>query len=191
MKSKKEITKIILKGILLAGGIAVASTSPYFVSRVLPKIIKYARYRQKQKEFEKKNFYNVFYRLKRQGLVKMEYRGKQLYISLTKEGKKKAGRYQIDDLKIKKPLQWDKKWRVLIFDIKEESRTKREALRGKIKELGLYQLQKSVWVCPYNFFKEMDLLRRFFGLKNDEMKIITASEIEDDRNIKSLFGLNK
>jgi CRISPR/Cas system-associated endoribonuclease Cas2 len=189
MKNKKEITKIILKGILLAGGIAVASTSPYFVSRVLPKVIKYARYRQKQKALEKKKFYNVFYRLKKEGFIKMEYRGKQLYINLTEEGKEKVGKYQIDDLKIKKPLRWDKKWRVLIFDVEEKNRIKREALRGKLKELRLYQLQKSVWVCPYDFFKEMDMLRRFFGLKNFEMKIITASEIEDDGNIKTFFGL--
>ena len=86
-------------------------------------------------------------------------------------------------------MRWDKKWRILIFDIKEKNKIKREALRGKIKQLGLYPLQKSVWVCPYKFFKEMDMLRRFFGLQKDEMKTITASEIEDDKNIRSFFGL--
>src|SRR4030042_4453565 len=175
MRRKEEIFKIILKGLLLAGGIAVASTSPYFVSRVLPKIIKYARYQKKQKEIEKKKFYDAFYKLKNQGLIEMQYRGKQLYISLTEEGREKVGKYQIDDLQIKKPLRWDKKWRVLIFDIDEKNKMKREALRGKLKELGLFQLQKSVWICPYDFFKEMDTLRRFFGLKNNEMEIITAS----------------
>ncbi len=91
----------------------------------------------------------------------MDYRGKQLYITLTPEGRKEVGKYQIDDLEIKKPLRWDKKWRILIFDIKEKNKIKREALRGKIKQLGLYPLQKSVWVCPYKFYKEMDMLRRF------------------------------
>ncbi|HDZ85703.1 MAG TPA: hypothetical protein ENH35_04115 [Candidatus Moranbacteria bacterium] len=191
MKNKKEITKTVLKGILLAGGITVASTSPYFVSRVLPKIIKYARYREKRKEIEKKKFYNAFYKLKQQGLIKMDHHGKQIHISLTKEGQKRAGKYKIDGLKIKKPLRWDKKWRILIFDINEKSKIKREALRGKLKDLGLYQLQKSVWVCPYDFFKEIDLLRRFFGMKDDEMKIITASAIENDEKIRTFFNLNK
>ncbi len=191
-KAKRhEIASIILKGLFYGGAIAIASTSPFFLPRILPRIIKYARYQKKKKENEKKRFYNAFYKLKNQGLIEMEYRGKQLYISLTKEGRKKCGKFQVDDLKIKKPLRWDKKWRILIFDIKEKNRVKREALRGKIKQLGLFQLQKSVWVCPYEFFREMDTLRQFFGLKDREMKIITASEIENDAEIRTFFGIKQ
>jgi CRISPR-associated endonuclease Cas2 len=119
----------------------------------------------------------------------MEYRGKQLYISLTKEGKKKAGRYQIDDLKIAKPSRWDGKWRLLIFDIEDKQKLKREALRGKLKELGLFQLQKSVWICPYFFRKEIGILRQFFGFTLKEMKVITALEIEGDREARQYFRL--
>ncbi|OGI22918.1 MAG: hypothetical protein A3E91_01260 [Candidatus Moranbacteria bacterium RIFCSPHIGHO2_12_FULL_40_10] len=189
MKNKREITKTILKGLLMAGGIAIVSTSPYFATRLIPALIKYAKYKKKQKEFEKKKFYNAFYKLKKQGYVKMEYHGKQIYISLTPEGRKWAGKYQIDDLKIKKPWHWDKKWRVLIFDIKEKQRSKREALRGKLKELGFYQIQKSVWVCPYEFKKEIAILRSFFGLTSDEMTIMEVNSIENDQKIKSFFKI--
>lgn len=188
-KEKGEIARIILERILLAGGIAIASTSPYFITRILPEIIKYSRYRKKQKEIEWKRFYNSFNYLKNRGYINIQHQGKQLYISLTEEGKMKAGRYQVDDLKIKKPFRWDKKWRILIFDIKEESKIKREALRGKLKELGLYQLQKSVWVCPYGFDKEIKILRQFFGLTSGEMKMIIACEIEEDGALKKHFGL--
>lgn len=189
MKTKKEITKIILKGLLISGGIAIASTSPYFATRLIPALIKYARHRKRQKAFEKKKFYNAFYKLKRRGLINFDYRGKQVYISLTPEGRKWTGKYQIDDLEIKKPRRWDKKWRVLIFDIKEKQRGKREALRGKLKELGFYQIQKSVWVCPYEFIKEINLLRQFFGLTNDEITAIEADNIENDQKIKTFFGI--
>lgn len=188
-KNKKEMAKIILKTLLITGGIAVAATSPYFMSRLLPKVIKYARYRMRQKAYEKKRFYNAFYKLRRQGYIKMEYRGKQLYISLTREGRKWAGKYQIDDLKIKKPGKWDKKWRVLIFDIDEKNKIKREALRGKLKELRLYPLQKSVWVCPYEFQKEVEILRSFFGFNKNEMNVITASDIEDDAKARLFFKI--
>ena len=127
--------------------------------------------------------------MKKRGLVNVEYRGNQIYISLTDKGKRKAGKYKIDDLKIKTAENWDKKWRVLIFDVEENYRIKREALRGKIKELGLYQLQKSVWVCPYEFKKEMSILRDFFGLEKGDMKVITAVEIEDDQPVRDFFGL--
>lgn len=185
---KKEIGKTILKGILLSGGVAVAATSPYFISRVLPKIIKAARYELKKKK-RMKNFQRSFYYLKSQGMIKIKNKNGQIFISLTKEGKKKAGKYNIDELEIKKERKWDKKWRILIFDIPNKQKVKREALRGKIKELGLYQLQKSVWVCPYYFQKEMEILRDFFQLKKGEMKVITAIEVEEDEDIKAFFRI--
>lgn len=184
----KEISKIILKGILLSGGIAIASTSPYFVSRILPKIIKYAKYEIKRRQ-KLRAFHRSFYYLRDQGMISIKHKGRQIYISLTKEGMKKLGKYQIDNLEIKKPKKWDKKWRVLIFDIRDKHKIKREALRGKIKELGLFQLQKSVWICPYEFQKEIEILRNFFQLSSNEMKIITASEIEDDEDARYFFNI--
>lgn len=190
MENKKgKFVKILLKGILFAGAVIIEGNSPYFFTRSLPRIIKFSKYQLKKKELEKKRFYNAFSYLRRRGLVRMEYTGKQLEISLTEEGKKYVGKYQIDDLEIKKPKKWDKIWRILIFDIGEKNKIKREALRGKIKQLGLFQLQKSVWVCPYNFRKEMYILRNFFGLKNREMKVIIASEIEDEEEIKLFFNI--
>ncbi len=119
----------------------------------------------------------------------MNYKGKQLYITLTEEGRTRAKKYWIDDLRIAKPKKWDKKWRVMIFDVKDEQKVKREALRGKIKELGLCQIQKSVWVYPYNFEKEAKVLKEFFDFSSDEMKIIVASKIEDDKALRKHFDL--
>lgn len=184
----KEISKKVILTVLLAGGIAIAFTSPQFGYKMLPQLIRYFSWKVKNKK-NKKKIYDIFYQLRRDGLVKMEYRGKQLHISLTGEGKKKAGRYQIDNLKIKKPRKWDKRWRILIFDIQEKQRIKRDALRGKLKELGLFKLQDSVWVCPYNFKNEMEMLRAFFGLTKKEMKIIVASDIEEEIVIKDFFRL--
>jgi DNA-binding transcriptional regulator PaaX len=186
--NKKEITKKIIKGIFLAGGIAIASTSPTFGVKILPRLVKYISYELKNRKNRKK-FYNTFYRLKKEDLIQFENRSGQIYISLTKEGKKRAGKYQIDDLEIMKPKKWDKKWRILIFDIRNKERMKREALRGKIKELGLYQLQKSVWVYPYDFSKEIKLLRSFFGLSDSEMQFIIASYIENDKKLRRHFNL--
>ena len=75
------------------------------------------------------------------------------------------------------------------YKFKNKDKIKREALRGKLKELGLYQLQKSVWVYPYDFQKEVNILRTFFGLKNNEIVVMTAYEIENDRELKAFFSL--
>jgi DNA-binding transcriptional regulator PaaX len=194
METKKgDIVKKILEGLLVAGEILVTAMEPRLsLGRAL---MRYEQNRIKresnmEKKKEMKKFKNAFYYLKRRGLIDVEYRGNQMYFSLTAEGKKKAGKYKINDLKIKAAEKWDKKWRVLIFDIEDKHRAKREALRGKIKELGLYQLQKSVWVCPYEFKKEMELLRDFFGLEPKDMKVIVAAKIEDDESICRFFNLN-
>ncbi len=187
----KNISKKILKGILVGGAFAVASTSPIFARKLIPALIKDFEFEQKRKRKREEldRFYNSFYYLRKKGLLKMEYRGKQLYVSLSDEGKLLAKKYSIDELKIKKPKHWDKKWRILIFDIEERYRSKREMLRGKLKELGLYQLQKSVWVCPYQFQEEVEILRNFFGFNGEEMTMIIASEIEKERELKNFFNL--
>jgi len=185
----KKLAPIILKALLIIGAVAIASTNPMFASKIVPKLLKIALYKIKNNQKQKRRFSNTFYYLKNKGLVKMEYQGKQLYISLTEEGKKAAKKYQIDDLHIKKPFRWDKKWRILIFDVKDKQRLKREALRGKIKELGMFQLQKSVWVHPYDFKKEGETLKNFFGFTDKEMKIIVASEIGGDQEVKTFFKL--
>lgn len=193
METKRgKIVAKIFENLAVAGEIIVVAMEPRMT---LGKAL--FRYEQNRigrgdnaatkKEIRKYN--NIFYYLKKKELIETKYRGNQMYISLTEKGQKKASKYKINDLKIKTQKDWDKKWWVLIFDIEDKHRSKREALRGKIKELGLYQLQKSVWVCPYEFKNEMDLLRDFFGLESKAMKVITASEIEDDKPIRDFFGL--
>jgi len=189
---------MVLNALLAVGAVAIAASSPRFGSVLSRAIIKEIKRRQKlkkknqislKKEFPKEKILSTFYYLRSKGLIDIEYKGPQMYIALTEKGIKKAGKYQINDLKIKKSEIWDKKWRILIFDISDKHRNKREALRGKLKQLRLYQLQKSVWVCPYDFGDVVKILREFFGLTDDEMKIIIAAKIENDQRVLDFFEL--
>ncbi len=156
-KYRGEITKDVLKWIVTAGVICIGAGSPYLI----PALIKdYKRW----KKYKSRQVTNAFYRLKKKGFINIKEVNHQIYISLTKEGKKMAGKYQIDDLKIEKPKTWDGKWRLIMFDIPSNCKIKREAFRGKLKEFGFYSIQKSVWVCPYPCDKEVRLLREFLGL---------------------------
>jgi len=84
---------------------------------------------------------NVVYQAKKRGWVANNFK-------LTKQGEKRLKEifpsYQ-------KPAKWDKKWYLVIFDIPEQLRYKRNILREKLKQLGFGQLQQSVWVSPYNY----------------------------------------
>ena len=48
-------------------------------------------------------------------------------ITLSLSGKKRILRYDLDNMKIKKPLKWDGYWRIVVFDIPEDEK-RREAL---------------------------------------------------------------
>lgn len=181
-KPKSEITKDIFKALLITSAICIAATSPYAAANLL-------RSRKKWGKYSPKKVRDIFYNLKRGGFIKIEQKNHQIYISLTELGKKKAGMFQIDKLSIKRPKKWDEKWRVLIFDIAQLKKMHRDALRGKLKELGFYKLQKSVWVCPFDCRAEIDLLRDFFGLSQDEIRLIVSSDIGESVKLKEVFKL--
>jgi len=184
---KNSVARKILYGILIIGAIYIAASSPYFALN-LPKAI--SRELRRRKYFKAKNsqYNNAFYYLKRKGYLNIESKRGQIYISLTEEGKKKARRFQIDNLKIEKPKKWDGNWRIVIFDISTLTNIKRAVLRGKLKELGFRKLQQSVWVHPYNCGKEIELLREFFGLDKRELRMIIG-KIEEDEFLQKRFNL--
>ena len=47
------------------------------------------------------------------------------------------------------PRVWDKKWRLIFFDIPTKKRAARDALRRELQNIGCYQFQKSVWIYPF------------------------------------------
>lgn len=185
-KPKSEIVKDILYWLLVSGAVCIAATSPYFGINLMRGVKKWLKYR---KTYAKKRITDTFKRLERQGCIEIERKGYQIYIRLTEKGKKMAGWLQIDALKIKKPKKWDKKWRIVIFDISQLKKFYREAFRGKLKELGFYPLQKSVWIFPFECRDEIELLREFFGLSQKEMRLIVAQDIGPADWLKKRFKI--
>ncbi len=182
-KPKSEIAKDIIYWLMVAGAVYIAAGSPYFIRSVIH------QYRGRKK-YSYKRVYDTFYHLRRRGMIEFKEEGKQIYIRLTDEGKKKAGYMQINDLKIKEPKKWDRKWRLVIFDITELKRGHREGFRGKLKELGFSYLQRSVWLHPFDCEAEIRLLRNFFGLGQEDLRLIVAEKIEDDSALRERYHLN-
>lgn len=169
--------------LLISGAVVVAASSPYFIRNLMRGLKKF-------KKYDKKKVQDNFYKLKKQGLIKIEIKKGGMHISLTDKGKKKAGWMQIDELKINKSKKWDKKWRLVMFDIAHLKKTHRDAFRGKLKELGFQLIQKSVWIHPFDCKDEIDLLRDFFGLTEAEIRLVVAEKIGDDRELKEKFKIN-
>ncbi len=182
-KPRSEIVKDIFSWLVFSGAVVIPATSPYFIQNLL-------RSRQKFKKYPASRISSTFDRLRREGLLSIKKNNHQIYISLTEDGRKKAGMFQIDTLTIKQPRKWDKKWRLVIFDIPEKRKIAREALRGKLKELGFCPFQKSVWIHPYNCVGEIELIKDFFGLSSREAQLIVTESIGNDGRWQKLFKLS-
>lgn len=181
-KPRSEIVKDVFYWLMATGAVAIAATSPYLVSNLLTSSKKF-------KKYPKHKISHTFHRLKGEGLINIKNKNHQIYISLTDEGRKKAGWLQIDSLKITKPKKWDRKWRLVIFDIAQFKKLFREAFRGKLKEMGFKPFQKSVWICPFDCEAEIELLKEFFGFSDKELKLVIAEKIGGDQEWRKVFYL--
>ena len=85
--------------------------------------------------------------------------------------------------------KWDKKWRVVIFDIPQELHDKRNIFRARLKSLGFYMVQKSIFAFPYPC--EEELARYCNQLKiGDYINVLLADDlgyINDE--VKKYFNL--
>lgn len=171
------MAKKILRGVATAGLIILAAQSPLFAARLWKGI--FCDLKEGDRK-ERKRLYDAFTYLKRHGLLNVRFKNNQMYISLTADGKKRVGKDDIDSLAILSPKRWDGQWRILLFDVPSRERTKREALRGKLIELGFTMIQKSVWVHPYECSNEVQILKRFFGFNDRAVKVIPVPHLGGD-----------
>jgi len=107
---------------------------------------------------------------------------------LNENGKHRALRFNIDKMEIKKPAHWDKKWRVVMFDVPEKLRRLRDSLRLHFKEIGLIELQKSVFVYPYPCSKEIEFILEFYNARK-HVRFVLAEKIDNQLHLMQKFDL--
>jgi len=107
---------------------------------------------------------------------------------LTQAGKKKILVFNPDNLQIKKPKYWDKKWRLVIFDIPEKFKKSRDTFRRWLKSLGFLEFQKSVFIFPYDCQKELDGLIELLNLRHF-VRYAVVEYIDNELNFKKKFQL--
>lgn len=121
--------------------------------------------------------------LKTQGLIKNDY---EHGLILTQKGMKRLEKIEFDEIEIYKPKTWDKKWRLIMFDIPESERYSREQFVDKIKELGMQLLQQSVWVHPYHCKEEISKVAERFCIA-EWITYIETSHIDNEKHLMYRF----
>lgn len=127
----------------------------------------------------------ALHRLKNRKLIYCERQNNQILFALTEAGKKAAENIK-SKLEKTKPKKWDGKWRVIVFDIPEKLRGKRDILRKELNNFYFMQLQKSVWVYPFPLPQEFkDLWERTGIFKH--CVIFEADKLENGEELKRFF----
>lgn len=146
------------------------------------------------KQYRKNNFGNLIWRSLKAGYIeKIEKKG-NAYIRITSQGQERIQRdFPLLDFQ-KKP--WDGKWRIVMFDISELEKEKRNYLRRKLKELGFGMLQESVFITPHNIIKDfseyldnIDLSKYVYMLEVSNILVGDFKELA--RKVWNLDQLNK
>ncbi len=130
---------------------------------------------------------NVLYYLAKKGLIKIVDKHNERFIKLTNKGQLEA---LLSKARLKgERKKWDGKWRLIVFDIPEESREKRNHFRWLLKHNGFFKLQASVFISPYPLNREaVDYLKET-GLIN-YIRILKVEEMDNDKDLRKHFSLN-
>ena len=170
--------------LLLYGGFALSLTRrPDAYFRVIKSIAK------EWKKINKRSLRDSIRKLYQSKII--DYRENNdgtVKLVLTEAGKKRALIYNLDKIKIKKPLMWDKLWRVVTFDIPEDKKKGRMALAGKLKDIGFYPMQKSVFIHPYECKDEVNFIVEIFDLA-PYVRFLRVKNIDIEFDLRNKFRL--
>ncbi|MFQ5541063.1 MAG: hypothetical protein ACE5F4_02355 [Candidatus Paceibacteria bacterium] len=102
---------------------------------------------------------HVLFRLKQRGLISYETSGRKRFIRITPRGKQHLASQRIRLLHRPSTRKWDGYWRIVMFDIPETQKKKRDLLRRELSLIGFKKLQGSVWVSPDECEEYIKLLK--------------------------------
>ena len=159
----------------------IASTAPNAAQllRFFPGYKKGARFNFRIK--------SVLSRLATKGLVVFVEKGGKRYARITEDGKHMLN-LETARMQVVKKKKWDRRWRLVIFDIPERRRSVRIRLRKFMVSCGFERLQDSVWAYPYDCEDLIALVKAEFRIGADALYLI-VEQMEHDKHLREHFHL--
>ena len=123
-------------------------------------------------------------RLTRRGLVRKS--GETAFIT-------DAGSALIDNAiektrRVLKTRTWDRKWRIVSYDIPEKYKQLRDRIRLILKRAGFVKLQHSLWIFPHECEELTQVIKKEKKLK-EYIVYGVLERIENDHGLKAHFSL--
>lgn len=181
LRRKDYIQQAVLSAIGIAGILALTAVAPNTLQLL-------GTFKGKRRF--KYQAQSVLSRLAAKGYVRFVTKNGKKHVEVTSAGRRTIDlEIQISMIRSKKPKHWDKRWRMVMFDIPEHRKKDRDQLRRTMIEAGMYCFQDSVWVFPYECEELFTLLKLEMHFGN-AVRYAVVEKLENDAEIKKHFKLN-
>lgn len=177
-----EIIDNFLKSLVLVGALSITVMAPNAVVALEKPLMSLLK-DNKNQESKRIGRY-----LKRVRLVKVSANSDGSFtVTLTDKGKTRASKIRFECLSM--PQQpWDKRWRIVMFDIPEKHKSTRDYISFHLKRIGFKQLQRSVFVYPHPVDDFIELVRELFPEAARHIIVLTTSEIDVHNSLVKTFA---
>ncbi len=138
--------------------------------------------------FRKRDFNREAKRLQKKGYVALTKTKKGWLVRITKKGQQALQKVRVKNIALPSPKIWDGKWRLFVFDVPERHRYSRDAIRQKLKKLGMYNLQRSVLAYPHGCQKELEQIAEYYML-DEYYTYVETNYIDIDKELRRYFHL--
>ncbi len=180
-RRKTYVQNAVLAAVGVAGVLAVAAVAPNALMLLGGFGRKKYRFNYQTKA--------VLTRLADKGYIRFITRSGKKHVEITSSGRHAMEReVHLSALHAKKPRRWDKRWRMVMFDIPEKRKTSRDYLRRTMMEAGFVCFQDSVWIYPYDCEDLVALLKMDLQFGNS-VRYAIVEKLENDTEMRTKFGL--
>lgn len=182
--AKEHITRDTLLDLLKLGAIlTVAFTAPKML-----RILKSSREEKPWEPYYPSSVARTTTTLWRKGFVDVKEGKDGFTVTLTDKGKREILQYDLEEMSIPKQEPWDGRWRMVFFDIAAGDPS-RHMFRDRLKALGFFPMQESVYVHPYPCRKQIQFLREIYEIPHS-VKLASVSWLENDEDLRGFFRLS-
>ena len=108
-----------------------------------------------QRDYErqvKREAQRVIRYMKQRGYLAGDY---EHGLQLTEKARQRLAKIAFRDMHVTPTQVWDRRWRIILYDVPEDQKSARDALGSTLRRFGCFQLQKSVWITPFSCREEI------------------------------------
>lgn len=186
---KGEIKEMVLGAVgvsvLLAGTFLVTPNFPIIYASIVGLIKDF-----KKKEPTKKQVKRVLKELEKKEIISIEKNGEEVRVKTKGWLNPQILKYSLKGILEykRKKKEWKGKWFLVIFDVPEKQRNKRDYLRKFLRFIGFYPYQQSVYIYPFECKEEVALIKKIVE-GGKYITYVIAESIENDQAVKRYFKL--